>query len=248
MEKKNFQQDNESYTEDDKGQFEATCLIKANETYESNQSDQFQIEHAAILHDIEELEKLVANLKSDEENSQYDNELKSESKAEKNEIYKFLLLINILYIYLSIMKGQISAAKFPVNQILSKTQLVPDVDLTSLNEANQLSFFEMDNSSCEFNWSREENYELELASRVKCSDQAIRSILITEMEKTGESIVLTCGGNYGDDEPILKWFQTADKKKNWVNLPMIEICPLTSVPIRPIYARINFFQKSKIKK
>ncbi len=127
--------------------------------------------------------------------------------------------------------------------------------MTDLDEANQLSFFEMDNSSCELNevsvigsCLQAEVYELELVSRVKCSDQAIRSILSSELEKTGENVVLTCGGNYGDDEPILKWFQATDKNKCWVNVPMVEICPLTSVPVRPMYARISFFQKSKSKK
>ncbi len=34
------------------------------------------------------------------------------------------------------------------------------------------------------------------------------------------------------------------KQKNWKNEPFIEICPITKIPIRPFYAKIQYIQDS----
>lgn len=133
--------------------------------------------------------------------------------------------------------------------IQSATQKCPSRPLSpteDTHDANKLSFFDMDNSSCDLNdysmSSDTDFYELELLSKVKCCEQPIRSIVSTNLTKTDEQIVISCSGNYGDDESILKWQQTKGKERCWVNAPMIEICPVNSVPIRPMFARISYIQ------
>jgi hypothetical protein len=101
LSKKNFQINDEdastvrACSEADMCLLETACLIKANEAFESDHSDQFESEHAAILHEIETLERLVANLKAEDETlSQYDNELTGNIKKLDHSSKKTLIEFN----------------------------------------------------------------------------------------------------------------------------------------------------------
>ncbi|CAF1007561.1 unnamed protein product [Brachionus calyciflorus] len=86
-------------------------------------------------------------------------------------------------------------------------------------------------------------YKMDLLTKAKISDQPVRTIM---SKKIGDEIaVITCSGNYGEDETVLKWSQ---KDKNWKNEPFIEMCPITNIPKRPLYAKIEYFQNLKNKK
>ncbi|GMT31917.1 hypothetical protein PFISCL1PPCAC_23214, partial [Pristionchus fissidentatus] len=58
---------------------------------------------------------------------------------------------------------------------------------------------------------------LTLLMKVKISDRAVSKIV--EGEMNGEKIVLTCAGDYGEEEAVLKWRR--DKESDlWINDPI----------------------------
>ncbi|XP_013412235.1 uncharacterized protein LOC106174987 isoform X2 [Lingula anatina] len=75
-------------------------------------------------------------------------------------------------------------------------------------------------------------FDLSLQARVKVADKPIRAVLRTRC--SGEPVIVSCAGCYGDDESVLKWTKE-EGEKMWTNEPFMEICPITSSPKRPVY-------------
>ncbi|GMR31538.1 hypothetical protein PMAYCL1PPCAC_01733, partial [Pristionchus mayeri] len=60
---------------------------------------------------------------------------------------------------------------------------------------------------------------LTLLMKVKISDRAVSKIV--EGEINGEKIVLTCAGDYGEEEAVLKWTREKDSDL-WINDPIVD--------------------------
>ena len=71
--------------------------------------------------------------------------------------------------------------------------------------------------------------DLELFSKVKLSDKPIRSLARTRREDKRE-LVISCTGNYGDDETVLVWKQNSSNVSFCLNLHLcISVSPLVEL-------------------